>query len=438
MEPGRRWSLCAAGLLARATAAACNRAASTQRTNLLARSRMPQAGRRARPVARALPYPASNRRNQALSRHAMPHLALPRYARRPSGRPSRAAHRLGRSTGGPQRCLDRPLRTLAIRCELRGLVRSPDLPRPFVNAVTGSRVVSPSSLPRRPRPLSRSGSSSDRASRLRLEMATTDMDGALHEAANVMLSRNFSLSWLRMSSAINLTHWIGQNKGPSSATRLADGQLATAAAANYCKIQGQVTTMGSWQHWTFTVSPFLYGDSKTHFYTLWTMALKGQAATIPTTKCPGFQPEGGASIVPGAVIDAVTQLPNGVKQKLSLKLVKDSASGDWLLHYGLNKDADELIGRFPKSIFTGLADKVTTMKFGGVVAAGGGQSLVPWAAASFRPLLTLHHLPTSNSSTAAARPRSLVTWQLGRVMTDSKLYPITTIANGAFSYGGPS
>ncbi|KAJ1288791.1 hypothetical protein BS78_02G115200 [Paspalum vaginatum] len=174
------------------------------------------------------------------------------------------------------------------------------------------------------------------------------------------------------------------------------------------------------------VSPFLYGDSKTHFYTLWT-----RDGTIGTgcynTKCPGFQPEGGASIVPGAIIDTVTQIPNGVKQKLSLKLVKDSVSGDWLLHYGLNKDADELIGCFPKSIFTGLADKATAVHFGGAVVAGGGQSLVPMGS-GFLPRSSDAASFTNVQLIDPSVQASLVTWQLARVMTDSNLYPTTTIA----------
>lgn len=38
-------------------------------------------------------------------------------------------------------------------------------------------------------------------------------------------------------------------------------------------------------------------------------------------KCPGFKPETGASIVPGDIIDPVSQ-PNGAKQNITLKVLK--------------------------------------------------------------------------------------------------------------------
>ncbi|KAJ1283756.1 hypothetical protein BS78_03G151000 [Paspalum vaginatum] len=173
---------------------------------------------------------------------------------------------------------------------------------------------------------------------------------------------------------------------------------------------------------------------QTHFYTVWTR--DGTKTTCYNTKCPGFQPEGGASIVPGGIIDTVTQLPNGVKQKLSLKLLKDSASGgDWLLYYGLNRDADELIGRFPKSIFTGLADKATDMQFGGIVA--GQQNQVPMGSGFLPPSAAAASF-TNVQLVDSSGQASLVTRQLPRLVTDPNLYDITPIANGAFSYRGPS
>jgi hypothetical protein len=39
------------------------------------------------------------------------------------------------------------------------------------------------------------------------------------------------------------------------------------------------------------------------------------------TKCPGFQPEAGAAIVLGDIIEPVSQ-PNGIKQTITLKVLK--------------------------------------------------------------------------------------------------------------------
>ncbi|XP_066373846.1 uncharacterized protein [Miscanthus floridulus] len=58
------------------------------------------------------------------------------------------------------------------------------------------------------------------------------------------------------------------------------------------------------------------------------------------TKCAGFQPEKGAAIAPGDVIQNVsTPKGGGTKQNLSLKIVKQGgASGDWVVHAGLNRE----------------------------------------------------------------------------------------------------
>ncbi|KAJ1261026.1 hypothetical protein BS78_10G276600 [Paspalum vaginatum] len=85
-------------------------------------------------------------------------------------------------------------------------------------------------------------------------------------------------------------------------------------------------------------------------------------------KCNGFQPENGATIAPGDAIDDVSS-PNGAKPKLNFKIIKDGVSGDWLVHCGINEEP-KLIGRFPRSLFTGgLAAKASAISFGGVVTA---------------------------------------------------------------------
>ena len=54
------------------------------------------------------------------------------------------------------------------------------------------------------------------------------------------------------------------------------------------------------------------------------------------TECAGFQPEKGAAIAPGDIIQNVsTPKGGGTKQNLSLKIVKQGgASGDWVVHAG--------------------------------------------------------------------------------------------------------
>ncbi|KAK3130821.1 hypothetical protein QOZ80_6BG0498460 [Eleusine coracana subsp. coracana] len=131
------------------------------------------------------------------------------------------------------------------------------------------------------------------------------------------------------------------------------------------------------------VLPIEYGDSKTHFYTKWT----------------------------------------------------DGPSGDWLVYCGLDR-APELIGRFPRSLFTGgFEEKATSIAFGGVVT---GPKTNP-------PPMASGYLPTETSSTASISNIQLVdkdgrawpvTEDLLTVVTNRDAYAVTPIVNGKFYYGG--
>ncbi|KAL6603612.1 hypothetical protein ACP70R_043973 [Stipagrostis hirtigluma subsp. patula] len=181
------------------------------------------------------------------------------------------------------------------------------------------------------------------------------------------------------------------------------------------------------------VLPELYGDSHTHFYTKWTND-GFQSTGCLNTKCPGFQPEKGAAIVPGDVIDHVS-LPKGTKRNLNLKIIKDGASGDWLVHCGLDRDP-ELIGRFPRSLFTGgFADKAMDIRFGGVVSAP----------ITKPPPMGSGYLPTDATSAASLSNIQLVgkeghawpvTGDLPKFETNRNAYAVSPIVNGQFFYGG--
>ncbi|KAG0515791.1 hypothetical protein BDA96_10G308100 [Sorghum bicolor] len=181
------------------------------------------------------------------------------------------------------------------------------------------------------------------------------------------------------------------------------------------------------------VLPDLYGDSKTHFYTKWTND-GYQSTGCFNTKCNGFVPEKGAAIAPGDVIDRVSS-PKGAKRNLNLKIIKNGTSGDWLVHTGLDRDP-QLIGRFPRSLFTGgFADKAVGVLFGGVAAA---------------PLtnpapMGSGYLPTDVKSAASISNIQLidqdgrawpVTGDLPKVETNPSAYAVSPIVNGQFFYGG--
>ncbi|TVT97572.1 hypothetical protein EJB05_57167, partial [Eragrostis curvula] len=185
----------------------------------------------------------------------------------------------------------------------------------------------------------------------------------------------------------------------------------------------------------WNVVPSVYGDSRTHLFTMWTD--DGYLKTgCMNTKCPGFQPEKGATIAPGDVIEHVSFPKQLRKQNINIKIVKDGASGDWLVHCGINREA-ELIGRFPRSLFTGgFAEKAAAVTFGGMVTA-------PF---SDPAPMGSGYLPKDPSSAASVSNIQLVdqsghasplTQDLPFVQSKPDTYTVGPIVNGKFYYGGP-
>ncbi|TVU07646.1 hypothetical protein EJB05_41011, partial [Eragrostis curvula] len=178
------------------------------------------------------------------------------------------------------------------------------------------------------------------------------------------------------------------------------------------------------------VLPDVYGDSHTHLFTLWTNDGFESTGCL-NMKCPGFQPVKGASIAPGGIIQQVSA-PKGTKQNLNLKIVKDGALGDWLVHVGLNK-APELIGRFPKSLFSsGLSDRAITVRFGGTATrpAPMGSGYLPTDGKRAASMSNIQFIDQKGHT-------SLLTGSLGTMIPDESAYNLSSIANGQFFYGGP-
>lgn len=158
------------------------------------------------------------------------------------------------------------------------------------------------------------------------------------------------------------------------------------------------------------------------------------------TKCAGFQPEKGAAIAPGDVIENVSSPKGGTKQNLSLKIVKQGgASGDWVVHAGLNREP-EPVGRFPRSLFTGgFAEKAAAVRFGGVVTAP--------AAADPPPPMGSGYLPVAGAAAASVSGVQLVgpdgraspvTRDLPKLESRPEAYAVSAVENGSFFYGGPA
>ncbi|XP_020183192.1 uncharacterized protein [Aegilops tauschii subsp. strangulata] len=187
------------------------------------------------------------------------------------------------------------------------------------------------------------------------------------------------------------------------------------------------------------VFPRLYGDSRSHLSAAWTNDGYRKTKCI-NTDCPvGFQPEAGAPFALGDIIDPVSQ-SSGIKQSITIKVIKDGATGDWLVHCGLNQSNPTLIGRFPKLLFTGgLADRVTVINVGGIASAR----------TTDLPPMGSGYLPTNDtmaSATAASCSNIQIFHENGQpsllpnnlpTYLSSGSYSASPVINGKFFYGGP-
>uniref|UniRef100_A0ACD5ZM97 Uncharacterized protein n=1 Tax=Avena sativa TaxID=4498 RepID=A0ACD5ZM97_AVESA len=92
------------------------------------------------------------------------------------------------------------------------------------------------------------------------------------------------------------------------------------------------------------ISPRLYKDSHTHFYTSWN---SGHRKGCTNMLCPGFH-KTSSSISPGDVISSDSHV-HGKKMYMRLRVFKEKSSGDWHVHlYGAKGDSRP-VGYFPKS-----------------------------------------------------------------------------------------
>ncbi|XP_051201711.1 uncharacterized protein [Lolium perenne] len=183
------------------------------------------------------------------------------------------------------------------------------------------------------------------------------------------------------------------------------------------------------------VAPDTYGDSRTHLGSLWTT--DGYRKTSCRNAECAFLPEKDAPIALGGVIETVTQ-PNGPKQTITIKVIKDGIMGDWLVYYGFNGGDPALIGRFPKSLFTGgLANRAALIQFGGYV----------WTNTITPPPMGSGYLPKDDAATSASMSNIQFIDQNGHpypvpqdsptYVTDPNIYATNPIVNGRFFYGGP-
>ncbi|XP_047339719.1 uncharacterized protein LOC124943217 [Impatiens glandulifera] len=107
------------------------------------------------------------------------------------------------------------------------------------------------------------------------------------------------------------------------------------------------------------VYPSKFGDTHTHFFIYWT-ADNYQRTGCFDLDCPGFVQTNRHYAI-GTTISPFSTY-GGNSQEISVNIFKDIPSGNWWLQV-----SGYMVGYWPKSIFTGLADHATDVKWGGEI-----------------------------------------------------------------------
>ncbi|KAG2287967.1 hypothetical protein Bca52824_047571 [Brassica carinata] len=109
------------------------------------------------------------------------------------------------------------------------------------------------------------------------------------------------------------------------------------------------------------VHPALYGDDNPRFFIYWTRD-NYQNTGCYNLRCPGFV-QINKKLTPGYLLTPISTY-NGPQVKFTIQMWKDPKTGNWWLQ--LNDQ--ELIGYWPKEIFTNLADEgASVIEWGGEV-----------------------------------------------------------------------
>ncbi|WVZ73612.1 hypothetical protein U9M48_021898 [Paspalum notatum var. saurae] len=178
------------------------------------------------------------------------------------------------------------------------------------------------------------------------------------------------------------------------------------------------------------VFPSLYQDSNTHFFTYW---ISGGSHCFNTLCFPGFIRTTGSNIAPGDIIYPSSKIAGRV-QYISLRVFKDSASGNWNVHCGFNGPAQS-VGYFPKDVIASLSSSTQlNITFGGFIGYNDNDSNVPMGNGNVPP-----------NNAANMGHLQLVDIKGGNHVIDEdlpfmsdKCYQVSPIVKGQFSYGGPN
>ncbi|KAF2907877.1 hypothetical protein DAI22_12g133200 [Oryza sativa Japonica Group] len=109
----------------------------------------------------------------------------------------------------------------------------------------------------------------------------------------------------------------------------------------------------------WSTRPSLHGDSKTHFYTAWTVD-NGVSTGCYNLDRDGFVPVNNAPITPGDILE-----PTNGTLSITIKIFKKKDDGDWWLYFGHDNNNLSPVGFWLSSVLTNLADHANVIAWGG-------------------------------------------------------------------------
>ncbi|CAH1448796.1 unnamed protein product [Lactuca virosa] len=185
------------------------------------------------------------------------------------------------------------------------------------------------------------------------------------------------------------------------------------------------------------VSPDLYGDNHTRFFTYWTSDAY-QATGCYNLLCSGFI-QINNEIALGASISPISKY-HGSQYDISILVWKDPEQGNWWMQFGNGK----VLGYWPASLFSYLTDSASMIQWGGEVvnSASDGQHTTTQMGSGHFPeegfgkSSYFRNVQIVDGSNSLRVPKDIQTFT-----EEPNCYDVQTGKNGAWGsyifYGGP-
>ncbi|XAR67656.1 hypothetical protein NMG60_11002501 [Bertholletia excelsa] len=187
------------------------------------------------------------------------------------------------------------------------------------------------------------------------------------------------------------------------------------------------------------VLPQKYGDHRPRLFTYWTRD-SYQTTGCYDLDCPGFV-QLSKKFAVGRPVSPVS-IYNETSYEIQLKIFQDLSTKNWMLYYH-----DELVGYWPGTIFTTLADNATVLEWGGEIlntARDGHHTTTQMGSGHFpnegyKKASFFHNVQMiDNPNYAWSDPANLQKFVTKSPCYDSEIKPNKQTSYGTyFYYGGP-